>query len=304
MLHLFKLLLGGSLLLSCFSSPGSAGLFKGGGLGGLLPGGGSGLPFAPPGLPLPPILPIPPVGGLPVGPFLPPGVPVPQVNIPKCLDALAGGALPPGLVGGALGGLGLPPTVLGPGILFPPLGPSPAQVLSDCLSPDGRRVPAQAPLEPTNPLKSAAPPAPPPTSAMLAARKPVDLIFYTFYECRVDWHHYCEGVDYLALLDAAGVPQKDWQVCKSFFKLAGKSGATSGPIFNPGKWYAQDPILPASFRRLQLVLRASGNNIPQFPGLPSQGAFIRLEDVGLRLIAQDASFEERVASDCDFPASP
>jgi hypothetical protein len=301
MLRVFKPLLAGFLLVTCASSPGSAGIFDGGGLGGLLPGGGN--PLAPP-LPLPPISPVPPLGGLlpfPGAPFQPPGFLPPSVNIPRCAEALARGAAP-GLIGGAL--LGFPPTVLGPGVLLPPFGPPPTQILSDCLSADGQRVPAQPPLEPIKPSISAAPPAAPLTLAMLAARKPVDVIFYIFYECRVDWHHYCDGVDYLALLDGAGVPLKDWQVCKPLFTLAGKSGATTGPVFNPSKWYTQDPILPANFRRLQLVIHANGNNIPPFPRSPSEGALIRLEQVGLRLIAQDASFEERVAADCDFPASP
>ena len=309
-----------ALLLTTFCDQGVAGgLFGDGGLlgGGPIPGV-PGLPSLPGVGGIPGVPGIPGIPGIPIpgGPLAPPFFPVPPANIPKCITTLAGGAfgvglpgVPSALGGGGIPGLPLPAPGIGvpglpiPGVGIPGTGPSAPQILKDCLSDSGTTVPAQPPLEPTAATNAPVVPVAP-TMAMVAARQPIDLIFYSFYECKVDWHHYCDGLNYLALLDSAGVPQKDWQVCKPLFTVKNTSGITSGPAFNPSKWYTRDPILPANYRRLQLQIHANGNNIPPVPGLPSQGAAIRLEQVGIRLIVQDASFEERVEGDCDFPPTP
>ncbi|MEY9605309.1 hypothetical protein ABIF74_010001 [Bradyrhizobium japonicum] len=292
MLRLYRHSLFVLLFVGASISNGHASLFKKV-TGGLVPSV-PGLPDVP-GLPGIPGLPG--VPGIPGGLIIPPGLPVPPVNIPKCIDAVAGGAFGMGLAGAA-GGL------LGPEVGIA-TGLKPAtQIVTNCLSPNGKTVAPQAPLERTEALKAPAPGVQPPTPEMLAARKPIDLILYASYECRVDWHHYCDGIDYLALLDAAGAPDKDWQVCKSLFTEKGRGGLVADPTFTPSKWYTRDPIIPANFRRLQIHIHANGNNVPPIPGLPSQGAFIRLEQVGIRLIVKDASLKERVENDCDFPPAP
>jgi hypothetical protein len=123
-----------------------------------------------------------------------------------------------------------------------------------------------------------------------------DYIFYVYIECRVDWHHYCDGNDPM------DVPS-GWQACKPLFVVKENAGNASYSI-DPSRWFTVDPVTPVSFKRYTVQVHARGNNIPPVFNLPSQGAVMRLEQVGIRLIAADASYTDRFANGCVFPPGP
>ena len=84
-----------------------------------------------------------------------------------------------------------------------------------------------------------------------------------------------------------------------FFTIAKQEGSTSANI-NSGKWFTIDPVNPVSFRRYNIQIHAEGNNTP-FGG---QGAWLRLENVGIKLISSSATYEDRFNAKCDLPAGP
>lgn len=252
-----------------------------------LPGipGNSGVP----GLGLPGLPPVP--GFFPPG-MLPPGVP--PVDLPKCISALAGS----GIIGPPIG-----PPLIGPPLIGPPIPGFPTSFPSSdfplgCIDTRGNRVAPRPPLVQRAPTKSL---------AVLPAIAPTapyaDIIFYSLYECRVDWQHYCDGSDIMFLQNANHLPDDAWQACKPLFDIAENTGATAGPSFPASKWFTIDPVLPASFRAYTLRIHANGNNLPPLFN-ESRGAVISLRNVGIRLIPAGSSLHDRLKAECEFPPSP
>lgn len=247
-----------------------------------LPGipGSSGVP----GLGLPGLPPVP--GVFPPG-VLPPGVP--PIDLPKCISELAGS----GILGPPIG-----PPLIGPPIPgFPSSFPSSGFPLG-CIDTKGNKVAPQPPLVQRAPTRSVAA-----ASTIAPGAVYADIVFYSLYECRVDWQHYCDGNDIMFLPNAKNLPDEAWQACKPLFAIAENTGATAGPGFAASKWFAIDPVLPASFRAYTLRIHANGNNLPPI-FRESRGAVISLRNVGIRLIPSNSSLRDRLKAECEFPPNP
>lgn len=117
-----------------------------------------------------------------------------------------------------------------------------------------------------------------------------DWIVYSWWECRVNWDQTCRGTKTFEV--PAG-----WQACKFLYIEQSRGGFDTTFQFGASNWYTNDPESPDRFRAYVATIGASGSgNI-----FNQQGAWIRLENVGVRLIPATATNQQRYEAGCHMP---
>ena len=115
-------------------------------------------------------------------------------------------------------------------------------------------------------------------------------IKWSSYQCEVAWDQSCFASDTIEA-------PSGWQACRIIYHLAYEGGHRTSKGFSPGEWYADDRQSPDRFRRYQVSISASGSGISN----DQTGAKIRLENVGMDLIADDTDNVGRYAAGCHMP---
>jgi hypothetical protein len=116
---------------------------------------------------------------------------------------------------------------------------------------------------------------------------------FNWVQCHANYNQVCDGSEPL------DIPLGGWQICKVYFTVANTKNDNSFRWI-PSKWFEIDPVLPVSFARYTLVLHARG----VVNGFNFMDSNIRLEHVGLTLIASDADNLDRHANGCRFENAP
>jgi hypothetical protein len=129
------------------------------------------------------------------------------------------------------------------------------------------------------------------TNALVTLAKnpeaPPPILTFTFYasvDCNAPNGRGCSGNAQMEAFDG-------FQICRSVYAIA----VNSGPItsqFAADRWETVDPLEPAGFRRYTLTMTASG------------GSHLRYENVGLIMLPDDTTADERHRLGCDILQGP